>query len=45
MLYDLLLPVTAPAVGIAALAVMYVVSKDSDRRARAWQLLKLLLRR
>ena len=45
MMYDLLLPVTVPALGIAALALTYVVSKDPDRRGRAWQLLKLLLRR
>jgi hypothetical protein len=30
---------------IVALAVVYLVSKDPDRRSRAWQLLKLLLRR
>ena len=45
MMYDLLLPVATPALGIAVLAVVYMVSKDPDRRGRAWQLLKLLLRR
>jgi hypothetical protein len=45
MIYDLLLPVTAPALGIAALAVVYVLSNDPDRRGRALKLLKLLLRR
>jgi hypothetical protein len=45
MMYDLFLPVVMPALGIAALAVVYVVSKDPARRDRAWSLLKLLLRR
>lgn len=45
MTYDLTLPVTLSTLGIAALAVVYVVSKDPARRSRAWQLLKLLLRR
>lgn len=37
--------VAAAAPGIAALAVVYVASKDPDHRGRAWQLLKFLLRR
>lgn len=45
MMYDLILSVAAPALGIAALALVYMVSKDPDRQGRAWQLLKLLLRR
>lgn len=45
MMYDLILPTAVPALGIATLAVVYVASKDPDRRGRAWQLLKLLLRR
>jgi hypothetical protein len=44
MMYNLVLP-AIPAVAIIALAVVYLVSKDPDRRGRAWQLLKLLLRR
>ena len=45
MMYDLILSASVPVLGIAALAVVYVASKDPDQRARAWQLLKLLLRR
>jgi hypothetical protein len=45
MVYDLTLPVIVPAVGVIVLAVVYVMSKVPDRRVRAWQLLKLLLRR
>jgi hypothetical protein len=45
MMYDLALPVAVPTIGIIALATVYLVSKDPDRRRRAWQLLKLLLRR
>ena len=45
MMYDLDLAVLMTAVGIAVLAVVYVWSKDPDRRARAWSLLKLLLGR
>ena len=44
MMYNLVLP-AIPAVAIIGLAVVYLVSKDPDRRGRAWQLLKLLLRR
>jgi hypothetical protein len=45
MIYDLTLPVTMAATGTVALAVVYVMSTDAGRRARAWNLLKLLLRR
>jgi hypothetical protein len=45
MMYDLTLPVMVPAEGAVVLAVVYVMSKDPGRRIRAWQLLKLLLRR
>ena len=45
MIYDLILSVIVPALGIAALVVVYLVSGDPDHRGRAWQVLKLLLRR
>jgi hypothetical protein len=45
MMYDLTLPVIVAAAGTVVLAVVYVMSKDPGRRIRAWQLLKLLLRR
>jgi hypothetical protein len=45
MIIDLVLFVAIPALGITVLAIVYLVSGDPDRRARAWQLLKLLLRR
>lgn len=45
MINDLTLTVLVPAAGGAGLAVVYVMSKDPGRRDRAWQLLKLLLRR
>jgi hypothetical protein len=45
MMYDLDLTVALSATGIVALAAVYVWSKDPDRRARAWSLLKLLLGR
>jgi hypothetical protein len=45
MMYDLNLTVMVTAAGIAILAVVYLWSKDPGRRCRAWQLLKLLLRR
>ena len=45
MMFDLLLTTGVPALGIIALAVVYLVSKDADLRGRAWSLLKLLLRR
>jgi hypothetical protein len=31
--------------GIAVLAAVYLWSNDADRRSRAWNLLRLLLRR
>ena len=43
MMYDLTLPVIVVAAGAIVLAAVYVMSKDPGRRARAWQLLKLLL--
>lgn len=45
MMYDLALPAAVPAIVIIALAVVYLGSKDPERRRRAWKLLKLLLRR
>ncbi len=45
MIYDLTLPVMVPTAGAVVLAVVYVMSKDTGRRDRAWQLLKLLFRR
>ena len=45
MMYDLTLPVMVPAAGAIVLAVVYVMSKDPSRRARAWELLRLLLGR
>jgi hypothetical protein len=45
MVYDLDLTVMVIAIGIAAVAVVYLWSKDPERRGRAWRLLKLLLRR
>ena len=45
MMYDLDLTVMMTAAGIAALAAVCLWSKDPGRRRRAWQLLKLLLRR
>ena len=44
MMYNLTLPVMVLVAGAIVLAVVYLMSKDPDRRARAWQLLKLLLR-
>jgi hypothetical protein len=44
-MFDLILTMGVPALGITALAVVYLVSKDTDLRGRAWSLLKLLLRR
>jgi hypothetical protein len=43
MLYDMI--AILPAAGTAALAAVYLASKDPGRRARARELLKLLLRR
>jgi len=45
MMYDLALPAAVPTIAIIALAVVYLISEDPELRARAWQLLKLLLRR
>jgi hypothetical protein len=45
MVYDLDLTVMVTAAGIAALAAVYLWSKDPGRRCRAWRLLKLLLLR
>ena len=45
MIYDLAMSVVLPVMGIAALATVYLVSGDEGLRARAWRLLKLLLRR
>ena len=44
-MYDLILPVAVPALEITALASVYLLSNNPGRRARAWQLLKLLLHR
>ena len=45
MMYDLDLTVVLTAAGIVVLAAVYLWSKDPGRQRRAWQLLKLLLRR
>jgi hypothetical protein len=45
MMYNLDLAVIVTASGIATLAAVYLWSENPDRRRRAWQLLKLLLRR
>jgi hypothetical protein len=45
MMYEVNLAVMAAAAGVAILAAVYLWSEDSDRRHRAWRLLKLLLRR
>ena len=45
MMYDLALSAILPVTGITALAAVYLVSGDEGLRARAWRLLKLLLRR
>ena len=45
MMYDVDLAVIMTAAGIAILAAVYLWSDDPGRRRRAWQLLKLLLRR
>lgn len=45
MVYDLDLTVMVTTAGIALLGAIYLWSKDPARRDRAWQLLKLLLRR
>jgi hypothetical protein len=44
-MYDLNLAVIVITVAVATLAAVYLWSKNADRRIRAWQLLKLLLRR
>ncbi|HUC27402.1 MAG TPA: hypothetical protein VMA73_32310 [Streptosporangiaceae bacterium] len=43
MIYDLDLTVLSAIAGFAALAAIYLWSQDSDRRYRAWRLLKLFL--
>ena len=45
MMYDLGVWGIVMATGSVTLAAVYVVSKDPERRLRAWQLLKLLLGR
>ena len=45
MMYDLDLAVIMTAAGIAILAAVYLWSKDPGRQRRAWELLKLMLRR
>jgi hypothetical protein len=45
MMYNAGLAVVATAGGIAILAAVYLWSEDPGRRRRAWELLKLLLRR
>jgi hypothetical protein len=45
MIYDLDLTALLTATGIVMVAAVYVWSKDPERRARAWNLLKLLLGR
>jgi hypothetical protein len=45
MMYDLDLAVMVTAAGIATLAAVYLWSKDTGRQRRAWELLKLMLRR
>ena len=43
MMYNLVLA-ALPALGTVTLAIVYLMSKDPDRRGRAWRLLKLFLR-
>ena len=45
MTYNVYLAMPLALAFIAALGAVYVWSKDPDRRIRAWELLKLLLRR
>ena len=45
MMYDAPLSAVVAVIGIAALAVVYLVSGDEGLRSRAWRLLELLLRR
>jgi len=45
MVYDLAMPAVTLSTGIAILATIYLVSNNPGRRRRAWQLLKLLLRK
>jgi hypothetical protein len=45
MMYDVDLTVMVTAAGVAAVAAVYLWSKDPGRRLRAWRLLKLLLGR
>ena len=45
MIYYLDVMVVLTALGIAVLGAVYVWSSKADRRTRAWQLIKLLLRK
>ncbi len=45
MMYDLNATALLMAAAIMVLGAVYVWSADADRRARAWTLLRLLLRR
>jgi hypothetical protein len=45
MLLNSLLLAVGSLVLISTLAAIHIWSKDSSRRARAWELLRLLLRR
>jgi hypothetical protein len=45
VMYDLDVTVIVTSAGIATLAAVYLWSKDPGRQRRAWQLLRLLLRR
>jgi hypothetical protein len=45
MMYDLNLAAALAAAAVMALGAVYIWSADPDRRARAWTLLRLLLRR
>lgn len=45
MMYDLNLTAALGVTALMVLGAVYVWSADPDRRARAWRLLRLLLRR
>jgi hypothetical protein len=45
MISGLFVTVIVPTAGVVVLAAVYVMSEDPGRRARAWSLLKLVLRR
>jgi hypothetical protein len=45
MMYDLDLTAALVMVTVTVLSAVYVWSKDSGRQARAWRLLRLILRR